>query len=310
MNRSSNETQKGLFFILLVYIIWGVLPAYWKLLQQVEPVLIIAHRVVWAFIFQIILIAILFKPRDVLEPLKNKKNIVLFILASLTLLGQWFFYILTIVTSHIVELSLGYYIYPIIAVVFSTLFFHEKMSIYTKIAFTLALAGVFILIIRYKTVPILGLGVAVSFAFYSLIKKKLRVNALISTFFEMLFLLPFALGYIIYWKVTGGGYLVMSSSDIYTPLLLIGGGIATCATLLLFGAGTKRISFSAVGFLQYISPTMALFLAIAVYKEAFGLGDWVSFGGIWVAIIIYSIPAARDVFSKKRDMRRRNKYQV
>ncbi|NLK72212.1 MAG: EamA family transporter RarD [Clostridiales bacterium] len=300
MESNNKEYQKGLIYILLVYVIWGFMPAYWKLMKTVDPVLILAHRVVWAFVLLIIAMLLLYKPSNLLEPLKDKKNIFLFICASITLAGQWIFYILCIVTNHVAELSLGYYIYPIIVVIFSAFLFKEKTNIYTKIAFVLALAGVLIMIIGYNNVPALGLGVAVTFSLYSVVKKKLRVMSLFSTFYELLFLLPFALVYIFYMEINESGrYFANMANNVSLPLLLIGGGVSTCITLLLFASGAKRLNFAAVGFLQYISPTMVIVLALAVYKEAFGPGEWISYGFIWIAVIVYSIPAIKELFFKK-----------
>ena len=131
---------------------------------------------------------------------------------------------------------------------------------YTAAAFLLAFAGVIILIFGYNSVPVYGLGVALSFALYSTVKKKLKVDSIVSTFYEMLFILPFAVGYIIYKEFTGSGVFSGVEFNPGTFALLGGGGVLTCITLLLFASGARRISFTAVGFLQYISPTMALVL--------------------------------------------------
>ena len=299
MHNKQTDSAKGLLYIISVYLIWGFLPAYWRLLRNVGPVTILAYRIVWAFIILFISMMFFIKPANLGEAVKDRKNIILFILAGVTLLSQWVFYILTIVTNHILELSLGYYIYPVIAVIFSRIFFGEKMNVTTVTAFLLALAGVLILILGYNKIPALGLGVAVSFALYSMIKKKIKVPSLVSTYYEMMFLLPFALVYIIYMESTGGGIITAEEYNIGTFLLLIGGGVFTCVTLLLFASGARRMSFSAIGFLQYMSPTMALILAVMVYKEEFNRGDWISFGFIWAAVIVYSVPAVMD-FRRKR----------
>ena len=213
---------------------------------------------------------------------------------------QWLFYILSVVTDHILEVSLGYYIYPIIVVVFSRIFFREKLNRFTLTAFFLAFAGVLILIVAYHTVPLYGLGLAFSFAFYSSIKKKLAVDSLISTFFEILFLLPFALGYALFGLISDAGGTPGTTYSAASLLLLIGGGVFTSVTLLLFSSGARKISFTTVGFLQYISPTMALILAVSVYKENFGTGQWIAFGCVWLGILVYSIPSVKSVLSRKK----------
>ncbi len=290
--KENNEYQKGLFYITSVYFIWGILPAYWKLMQDVHPMIILSHRVLWSFIFLSIIVSTFYRSGNIFTPVKEKKNIVLFLLASIAVSIQWGAYLLAIITNHVIELSMGYYIYPIVVVVFSKIFFKEKMNMSKTISLLLAFTGVMIMIIQYKKVPVLALTLAFSFAFYSVIKKKLKVNAITSIFFEILFMMPIALVYAVYIEISGKGYFI--HPDIEMILLLMGGGIVTSVTLLLFASGAKRIHFATVGFLQYISPTIVLFLGIFVYKENFDLSNMISFGFIWIALIIYSLPTVLE----------------
>ncbi len=300
MSDIKNEQKAGFAYIMTAVLIWGFLPSYLKMLVHVDTILILANRIVWAAVIMLLLIIIFYKKEDLLIPLKQKRNILLFSLAGLTVLSQWVFYIFAITTSHILEISLGYYIYPVLAVIFSRLIFREKLSVNTLIAFFLALTGVLILIFGYGNIPVQGLGIAFSFTFYSLVKKKLTVPSVISTFYEMLFLLPFALVYMIYMESTGRGAFTGFASDPVTPLLLVGAGLLTCVTLMTFASGAKRISMTAIGFIQYLSPTIAMITAVFIFGEEFSTAHWLSFGLIWVAILIYTFPGIRQLVVKEQ----------
>lgn len=291
----SNEYNKGLLYIILVYTIWGLLPAYWKLLHNVQPILILSHRILWSFVFVALLISLFYRSEEILLTLKNKKDLVSILLASIVITINWGTYIWAIVKDHLIEASMGYYINPIIVVLFSMIFFQEKMNKAKLVSVMLAFIGVAIMIVGYNKVPILALTLAISFAFYGVIKKKLQINALTSLFFETLFLLPVALIYALYMEINEVSYFV--TLDIKNALLLIGAGITTSVPLILFAAGAKRVSFSSVGFFQYIAPTITLFMGVFIYHEKFDVSHWLTFGFIWTALVIYT---TSNVMNMKR----------
>jgi chloramphenicol-sensitive protein RarD len=297
MENEGRERRLGLAYITLVYLAWGLLPAYWKLMRQIDPLAILAHRALWSFVFLLALLAIVYRPKRILEPLKDRKTLLLHLLASLSLAIQWVAYLLAITTDHLVDLSMGYYIYPIVVVFLGMVFLKERMTSLQKIALALAAVGVSAKVIQYRSVPVLALTLAFSFAVYSIVKKKIKVNSLYSIFYEILFMLPLALGYAIHAEISGPGYF--SAGDSGSSLLLMGGGVATASTLLLFAAGARRIPIFTVGFLQYISPTMVLLLGIFAYGEEFGPGQLIVFGFVWLAVIISSVPAVLGLIGKK-----------
>jgi chloramphenicol-sensitive protein RarD len=298
MQGQDGERTRGLVYIISVYVAWGLLPAYWKLMQGIDPVTILAHRALWSFILLAILLVVVYKPEGILEPLKQKGTLLLHLFASVALVVQWVAYLLAIVTDHLVELSMGYYLYPIVVVFLGMVFLKERMTLFQKLALGLALLGVAIKIIQYRNVPVLALVLAFSFSVYSIIKKKIRVNSVHSIFFELMFMLPLALAYILTREAGGQGYFV--KPDAVSALLLIGGGVATAATLLLFASGARRIPIFTVGFLQYISPTMVLLLGVFVYGEEFNNGQLIVFGFIWLGLIEYSIPGILSLIKKKK----------
>jgi chloramphenicol-sensitive protein RarD len=289
MEEQGKERGMGLAYIVAVYIAWGLMPAYWKLMRHIAPMTILAHRVIWSFVFLLVLIIAIYKPGKMLEPIRDRKTLALNLVASLSLLVQWVAYLVAVVTDRLVELSLGYFMYPIVLAFLGAIFLKEKMTLRQIAALALASLGVLMKLLEQGGVPVLALTLAFSFSVYSIAKKKARTKAINAIFYEILFMLPIALGFAAYAEAGGAGYFI--KLDIASAALLIGGGILTASTLLLFAAGARRIPIFTVGLLQYISPTMVLLLGVFVYKEEFGPGQWLAFGAIWLAIAISMFPS-------------------
>jgi chloramphenicol-sensitive protein RarD len=289
MAEQDRERGRGLVYIVGVYLAWGLMPAYWKLMRRIDPMTILAHRVIWSAAFLLILSMTIYRPKNILEPLRDRKTLVLSLVASLSLLVQWAAYLVAIVTDRLVELSLGYFIYPIVLALLGAIFLKERMTPPQIVAICLASIGVVVKVIEQGGVPVLALTLAVSFSVYSIAKKKAKTKAVYSIFYEILFMLPFALGYAAYAEASGAGYIV--KPDVALLSLLIGGGVLTALTLLLFANGARRIPIFTVGILQYISPTIVLILGVFAYKEEFGRGQWLAFGAIWLAIAVTMLPS-------------------
>ncbi|PKL06309.1 MAG: EamA family transporter RarD [Spirochaetae bacterium HGW-Spirochaetae-9] len=285
MEPDSGEQAKGMAFMVAVYLIWGVLPAYWKLLGGVPPFAVMAHRALWALVSLVIALVFVYKPKKLFAPLADKEVLVLHLLASLSLAVQWTAYLIAVSSGRLVELSMGYFLYPLVVSLLGWIFLKEKLNGAKIASLVLAGSGVAVAIAGHGKLPLLALVLAFSFSLYSLVKKRIKINSLNSIFYEILFLVPFALGYVAWSGAAGKGFFY--GSDTGLILLLIGGGIITAITLLLFAAGAKRTPIFAIGFLQYISPTIVLLLGVFVYKESFGLLQWTSFALIWLGVFVY-----------------------
>lgn len=285
MEPNGREQARGMACMVAVYLIWGVLPAYWKLLVGVPPLAVMAHRALWAFVFLLAALATFYKPKHLFSPLAERRVFSLHLLASLSLAIQWTAYLIAVSSGRLVELSMGYYLYPLVVTFLGWAFLKEKLNRAKIFSLALAGAGVAVTIIGYGRLPVLALVLAVSFSVYSLVKKKIKVNSLNSIFYEILFLLPFALAYVAWSGINGRGFFYGSSPE--SAVLLIGGGVLTAVTLLLFAAGARRIPIFAVGFLQYISPTIVLLLGVFAYGESFGPTQWISFALIWFGVLVY-----------------------
>jgi chloramphenicol-sensitive protein RarD len=289
--KERNERANGMGFAAGAYMLWGILPVYWKLLQHVASLEILAHRVLWSVIFLLILIIISRKLRpflgEVREITRQPRKMLGIIIAAIMLNLNWFLYIWAVNHNHIIQTSLGYYINPLVSVLLGIFFLKERLSLWQLFAFFLAIVGVLSLTVQYGAFPWLSLTLAISFGLYGLLKKVINIGSITGLTLETLVTSIFALAYLGYVYNTGNGAFQLSLSP--TTLLLIGAGAVTATPLLLFAAGAKRLPLFVVGFLQYISPSMGLLLGIFVYNEPFTRGHLMSFGVIWVGLLIFSL---------------------
>ena len=260
----------GIIYTMGAYILWGILPIYWKLIDEVPALEILAHRVIWSFIFVLIIVVIL--KRKILKnffqvQMSQKKTWLGLFLASLFISINWFTYIYAVNTNHIVEASLGYYINPLIAVLLGVFVLREKVNKMQAISFVLAGIGVLYMTISVGKIPWISLILALSFGFYGLSKKLIKVDSILGLLLETLFILPFAFLFLAYLGVND--MQSFSTGTLTNDLFLIGSGIATAIPLLWFGIGAQKIPLYLVGFLQYISPTISLILGVVLYGESF-----------------------------------------
>lgn len=296
-NNISSEKNIGFIYGLFAFIIWGLLPLYWKLLDQVSALEILVHRIFWCFIFILSLLIFTKKINELKNILINKKLLCLTFLSSIILSLNWFTFIWGVNSGYIVEVSLGYYINPLIVIFMGIIILKEKCSFIEYISLGLAFIGVCIMTFQYGRIPWIALALAFSFAIYGLMKKLVKLEATLALAIETATVTPIALGFIIFKHLQGTGNIL--SGSILTTLLLIFSGLATGLPLLLFAKGTQKSNLSTIGFLQYIAPTINLFIGVFIFKEAFTYGHLLSFGFIWAALIIYSMSIVINANSMK-----------
>jgi len=285
-----NLERKGILYAVAAYGIWGIFPLYWKLLAHVDSIEVLVSRVIWSFVFTFIFIIIIQQRKLLMEDLKSlwksKKLFFSLLGASFVISCNWFLYIFSVNNNHVVDASLGYYINPLITVLFGMIFFKEKLSKFQICAVIVAFIGVLSLTIGYGKVPWLALLIAFSFAIYSALKKQITLNATRGLVIETLFMLPFGLVYYIYIMSTNKmSFLHVNWS---TNILLILGGIVTAIPLVLFAKGAKLLPQYAIGFIQYMTPTTVLILGIVLYHEPFTKTEFISFSFIWLSVIIFT----------------------
>jgi chloramphenicol-sensitive protein RarD len=292
-----NKRSQGITAGIGAYSLWGLLPIYWKWIDHVPAFEVLAHRIVWSMFFLIGLFILLKRLPLLAEDLRyiaTHPKIVVGILTSAFFISiNWVLFIWAVANERIVEVSLGYYINPLINVLLGVLFFKESLSTRQRSAVGLAFLGVLILTLSFGTIPYIALTLAFSFGMYGLVKKQTQVGAMTGLIIETLFMMPFALAYLLFVHETASGIMHVSSG--WTPLLLAGTGAATAIPLLLFGSAAKKIALSLLGFLQYIAPTMMLILGVLFYGEPFTSVHLVSFILIWSALLLYSIRPKRKL---------------
>lgn len=285
----SNE-KKGVWAAFLAYAIWGSFPLYWKMLEHVDSMEILLGRVIWSFVFTVLLVILIGKRRELIADIKhlwtNKKVFWLLAAASFFISINWYLYIWAVTHERIIETSLGYYINPLLSVIFGVIFFKESLNRAQWVATGIAFIAVLILSINYGTVPWIAILIALSFATYGVLKKKITFDATRGLALETLFILPFALGYYVYLFMTEQASFL--HVDVKTDILMIVSGIVTAVPLILFAKGAQNISLYLLGFIQYVSPTTTLILGVVLYKEPFSNVELLAFSIIWVALLLFS----------------------
>lgn len=282
------EYKKGILATIGSQLIWGALPIYWHMLRPVNSWVIIVYRMVTAFIFSLIIARKLYSWEEIMAPLKYRKMVISFIIAGGIITVNWSTYIWAVNADNVIETSIGYYIQPLMVVMFGVIFFHERLTKYKMIAIILAASSVILILIHFGKVPLIAILLALTFSIYSVIKKKLKQAALISLVYETAFYAPFAFALIIYLEKRQIGALhVITGPTQYILLLLC--GLMTVIPLGLFAAANIRIPLVTVGVTQYISPTIQLIMGVLLFKEPFDKFQFAAFAIIWIGLVIFTI---------------------
>lgn len=302
-----NEIKTGAFQAGLSYLLWGILPIYWKLLDHVNAEDILANRIFWSFAFMMVVLFFSKKIRNLISVLKgfkqNRKEMYALIIASLLISTNWFIYIWAVNHHHMIEASLGYYINPLVSVLLGVIFLKEKLSPAQYVSFIIAGVGVLILGISYGKFPWISIVLAFSFGVYGLAKKMIKVDSAVGLTLETLVVTPFALAYMVFLFLNGEHALFAGS--VTTDLLLVGAGAATALPLLYFAKGAQKIPLSMLGLLQYIAPTITLLLGVLVYGEHFTKHHLQAFVFIWSALTIYSLSRTKLFANSAGSLRKR-----
>ncbi len=281
----------GLIAALSCATLWGLLPLYWKSLATIDSAVIIFYRIV-----MVALVCALFSlkkqgVKKLAEPLKDLKAVAVMVLAGALITMNWSIYIWAVNAGFVIETSVGYYMEPLVVCLFGIVIFHEKFTSYRKIAFAFAFLGVMISVVNLHKVPFIALGLALTFASYAALKKKVKYEALTGLFYETALLALPALGVIVYLETTGQGALQVATPLQYALLLCC--GFATALPLGLFAYAAQNLPLITLGITEYISPTLGLILGIYVFKEPFDIVQLLTFLLIWVGLIAFTIGEAK-----------------
>ncbi len=279
--------RKGMSYAAVSYVIWGLLPLFWHALKNVPATEILSHRIVWALVVTLLLTAVTGRMPALGAALHNRRVLLTFTLSAVLLTANWFIYIWAVNAGYVVETSLGYFINPLVNVIFGMLFLRERLRSGQMVALGVAFAGVLYLSILYGSPPWIALALAVSFGCYGLLRKTASLGSLEGLTLETIIAALPALAYLLFIGASGGGAFIRAGLS--TTLLLAISGIVTAVPLLLFASGARQITMVLLGILQYIAPTIQFILGITVFGETVTPQRMIGFGLVWLALAIYSL---------------------
>lgn len=297
MNLSSEK--KGIIYAILSYLMWGLTPIYWKLLQHVSSEEILAQRIFWSFIFMLGILLIMKKWYiflDFIKEILEKPRLLLSLcIASVLISANWGIFMWAVIHGRILEASLGQYITPLTSILLGVILLKERLNKLQTISFLLAVIGVFILTFHYGRVPWLSLSLALTFGFYGLVKKVIKTDSTIGLVMETMSIAPLAFLYLSHLMVQSQ---LQFTESISTSLLLMGSGAVTALPLLLFTKSAKTVSLSMLGILQYISPTLSLLVGVFLYRETLSTAHIMAFIFIWSALALYTFSSVSNRWKK------------
>ena len=283
-----SEQTRGVLAMIGACSIWGLSPMYYKLLSHIPALDVLSHRMIWSLALFGVLLALQGRLREVARSMNTWRSFTLVLIASIMIAANWTLFIWSVQTGNTTQTSLGYYIYPLVAVVIGRVVFREMLSGLQWTAVALATVAVSILTVGLGTVPWIALTLAITFGFYGLIKKRQNAGPVVSVTGEILLLAPLALAVLLQTYHNGGAVF---GGDLTTMALLVFAGPITAVPLILFSYAARRLAMTSVGLLQYINPTLQFACAVFVFSEPFGPWHVAAFVLIWSALALYSATA-------------------
>jgi chloramphenicol-sensitive protein RarD len=284
--QSHPDARRGAIAAASCYLLWGLVPVYWRRLAAIDPVELIAHRHVWSLVVLSALVAWQGGLVAIRETLRSPRGVAMHVFSASLLTTNWLVYVYGVNTGHVTECSLGYFLVPLVNVLVGRFVLHERMHRLQWLAVAFAALGVALLVAAMGELPWIALALAGSWGAYSLMRKRSTLPALPALSLETMLLSPLALGWLVLCAWRGDGAL--GRVDAGTHALLLSAGVITAIPLLLFAYGAQRIRLSTLGLLQYVSPSVQLVLGVLVYDEPFPAARAISFACIWVGLCLYT----------------------
>lgn len=280
------ERNIGLLSTLACYILWGLLPLYWHILEDLDSIFILCNRIVWSAVFTIAILLITKKFSEVKAVFRDKKKMRYMIPAAISITINWGVYIWAVNAGHLLDSSLGYYMNPLVVFAIGIALFHETSGVVDWIALALATIGVMIATIAYGAFPWIAVVLALSFGLYGTFKKLAGVGGITSIAVETIMITPFALAFLLFSPASAASIAQLTP---LTTTLLVLTGIVTASPLILFTFGVNRLPLSTVGFLQYSSPTLQMLIGVLVFHEVLTQDRIIAFAFIAAALVLYTI---------------------
>ncbi|WP_434997317.1 EamA family transporter RarD [Vibrio scophthalmi] len=296
------RSRQGVLLALGAYTMWGIAPIYFKSLSAVAPLEILSHRVVWSFFLLAALLHFGRHWHSVRDVMVDKRKMAYLLTSSILIGSNWLIFIWAVNSNHMLDASLGYFINPLVNVLLGMLFLGERLRKLQWLAVALATGGVLVQLMAFGSLPIVAIGLACSFGFYGLLRKKVSVSAQTGLFVETLVLLPAAAIYLLW--IADSATSDFSLNPMTLNLLLVSAGIITTLPLLCFTGAATRLKLSTLGFFQYIGPSLMFLLAVLVYGEAFSVDKALTFVFIWGALLVFSFDGLRNNRRNKKVLQR------
>jgi chloramphenicol-sensitive protein RarD len=295
---TNEDSLSGFFYALAAYLMWGFLPLYMKALAHVPPVEVIAHRVLWSLPIALVVIVWLGRTADLRTALRTPRMLMMGAATAALISVNWGIYVWAIGSGQALEAALGYYINPLFSVLLGRVLLKEQLTSAQWAAIGLAAAAVALLTIEAGRLPVVALGLTVSWGAYAYLKKSLPIGPNQGFTLEVMLLAPFALGYLVWTGMNGQGQGHFLTGSLDDTLLLAGTGVVTAIPLMIYANGAKRLRLSTIAMMQYIAPTMIFLIAVFLFDEPFGRMRLIAFPMIWAALVIYSVSMLRQ---RRRD---------
>lgn len=293
-----NQTNKqGALLAICAFILWGLAPAYFKLLEQVPSLDILMFRIIWSAALLAVVITASKNWSKIVELLKDKRSMLILLTSSSFLAVNWWLFIWAVNNGHILEASLGYYINPLLNVALGMLFLGERLSKLQYAAVLIAITGVLIQLFTFGSFPIIAFTLASSFAIYGLIRKTVSIDSVSGLTVESFVMLVPG---IIYWYFFAASpESNMLTNDMLTNFTIVMAGVVTTAPLLCFVAASRRLTYSTLGFFQYIGPSIMFVMGVLYYGEQVGQDRLLTFIFIWTALAVFSLASFRNMKKQK-----------
>ena len=282
--------NSGIVHTLIASVIWEMAPIYWNFLANIDSFEIVAHRMLWSMVFAVITIILMRQWQDFLALVKQWRLLPRLFIASALISINWGIYIWAVTRGHVVEASMGYFMNPLVSVLFGIIIFKESLRRLQWLAVTFAAIGVAYLMIKHDQVPYIALILAVTFSSYSAVKKSITAPAVQGMAVETGLLALPAMFFLFY---LGSQNQLNFGQELSTDLLLVFGGAYTLIPLLLFASAAKKTSLTILGMVQYLGPTLQLLNGILIFNEPFGSERQVAFAFIWLGLVVFSIDQLR-----------------
>ena len=285
------EPRKGAVAMVLASIIWGLSAIYYRQLSDTPPLEVLCHRTLWSVVVFIFILRLQDRLQDLKLVFQNKKLILGLFWSAAMISINWFFFIWSVHNDRATEASFGYYIFPLVAVLFGLIFFKEKLSLMKWCSVFLAIFAVTTLAISQNILPFVALVLSVTFGIYGALKKQISLGPVLSVTTEVILLLPLAITFLLYRHSSGFGSF---GKDIETTSLLIFSGPMTAVPLMLFSYAARRVQMTSLGIIQYLNPSLQFLVAVFIFAEPFGASQGIAFGLIWLALFIYTLASLSD----------------